>query len=471
MTRPLVPVDARTPDWPRKIATTLNSVINSSALTGTTATWGSISGTLADQTDLTSALAGKQATLVSGTNIKTVNSTSLLGSGNLSVGTVTSVAASVPTGFAVTGSPVTSSGTLAIGFASGYSLPSDATQANWTTAFGWGNHATAGYLTTAAAAATYQPLDAQLTSLAGLSYTGNASKVVRINAGETGFELATVSGGGGLSDADYGDITVSGTGTVMTIDSGVVGTSKLGGDITTAGKALLDDADATAQRATLGLTIGTNVQAYDATLASLASYNTNGILTQTAADTFTGRTITAGAGISVTNGSGVSGNPTIALSGWTLVDQTGAATTSATWTFSTNVANVDVVGLGSYRDIMVIARGLTASSSGNRSIVVSVDNGSTFYTASGDYVAVSEAGAEANAAALLIHDTASTAARSLTGYIFGINATGGPKLGVGPGTGNNRQRLFVASTSPINAIRLIPGAGNITAGSLYVYVR
>jgi hypothetical protein len=35
----------------------------------------------------------KQATLVSGTNIKTVNSTTLLGSGNISVGTVTSVAA------------------------------------------------------------------------------------------------------------------------------------------------------------------------------------------------------------------------------------------------------------------------------------------------------------------------------------------------------------------------------------------
>ena len=38
----------------------------------------------------------KQDTLVSGTNIKTVNSNSLLGSGNVSVGTVTSVSASVP---------------------------------------------------------------------------------------------------------------------------------------------------------------------------------------------------------------------------------------------------------------------------------------------------------------------------------------------------------------------------------------
>jgi hypothetical protein len=48
--------------------------------------WGNITGTLSNQTDLQSALDGKQETLVSGTNIKTINGSSVLGSGDLAVG-------------------------------------------------------------------------------------------------------------------------------------------------------------------------------------------------------------------------------------------------------------------------------------------------------------------------------------------------------------------------------------------------
>jgi hypothetical protein len=48
---------------------------------------------------------------------------------------VTSVGVSVPTGFSVTNSPITNVGTIVIGFAAGYSLPTDAKQTNWDSAY------------------------------------------------------------------------------------------------------------------------------------------------------------------------------------------------------------------------------------------------------------------------------------------------------------------------------------------------
>ena len=50
-------------------------------------------------------------------------------------GSVTSVAMTVPTGFAVAGSPITTAGTLAVTFASGYALPTTVKQSNWDDAY------------------------------------------------------------------------------------------------------------------------------------------------------------------------------------------------------------------------------------------------------------------------------------------------------------------------------------------------
>jgi len=50
-------------------------------------------------------------------------------------GSVTSVAMSVPVGFSISGSPITTAGTLAVTFSAGYSLPTTIKQSNWDDAY------------------------------------------------------------------------------------------------------------------------------------------------------------------------------------------------------------------------------------------------------------------------------------------------------------------------------------------------
>lgn len=98
--------------------------------------------------------------------------------------------------------------------------------------------------------------------------------------------------------------------------------------------------------------IGVTVEAWDAGLDALAALATTGVMVATAADTFATRTITGTASrVSVSNGSGVAGNPTIdidsAYVGQSSITTLGTVTTG-TWNATAIGVTYGGTGLASY---------------------------------------------------------------------------------------------------------------------------
>lgn len=226
-----------------------------------------------------------------------------------------------------------------------------------------------------------------------------------------GTDTITIAGTGGatLGDGDYGDITVSGTGTVMTIDPNVVTYAKMqdvsvtdrvlgrstagAGDVeeiacTAAGRALIDDADASAQRTTLGL--GT---------AAVQAGTTGALVGTTDTQTLTNKTLT----------SPILNTPTLTVldTGLTVQDnldttkqmvfQLSGITTATTRTLTAPDANTTLVGTDATQTLTNKTIDLTSNT-----LVGSVAEFNTaleaadFYTTGGTDVALADGGTGAS---------------------------------------------------------------------------
>jgi len=222
---------------------------------------------------------GKQAALVSGTNIKTVNSNSLLGSGNVSVGTVTSVGGTgTVNGLSLSGT-VTSSGNLTLGGTLDLSSP----PAIGSTA------ANTGAFTTLSASSTvsgtgFSTYLASPPAIGGTTAsTGRFTTVTSTVA--TGTAPFTVASTTAVANLSIGGNAGTVTNGVYTTDTGTVTNTMLAGSI------------ANAKLTNSSITFGSTAQALGSTVSAISGVTIdNGAIggTTAAAGTFT--TLIGGSG-------------------------------------------------------------------------------------------------------------------------------------------------------------------------------
>lgn len=133
-------------------------------------------------------------------------------------------------------------------------------------------------------------------------------------------------------------------------------------------------------------------------------------------------------------------------------------------------ADVPFINLGGYNELLILARALTASIGGARVVHVSVNNGASYFTTSGDYMRAAADGGVANTTGFFHGGAAATGVKTL--FIHLKNLKGTVKYATFNQDVNSSHGLFVASALDINAIRVTNTAGGtISGGPIYVLAR
>jgi hypothetical protein len=285
-----------------------------------------LSGLAADRLLFTGA-GGSFTGLTLGAGLSIVDGALVATGGGGGAGTVTSVALTVPTGLSVAGSPVTTSGTLALSFAAGYSIPTTASQGNWDAAY-----------------TERRQWDGSATNL-------NAS-TARTSLGIGGAAVLNVgTGAGTVAAGDDSRIlgalsAATAATTYQPLDADLTSIAAL--TTTTFGRSLLTQADAAATRTTLGLgSLATQS-------GTISGTNTGDQFTGTTASVLLGRGSASGAGAAqeITLGSGLSmAGTTLSVSaGGGNVSNSGTpvAGQAAEWASASTIQGVNTTGSGNY---------------------------------------------------------------------------------------------------------------------------
>jgi phage-related protein len=149
--------------------------------------------------------------------------------------------------------------------------------------------------------------------------------------------------GGGISDGDKGDITVSSSGTVWTIDNAAVSYAKIQ-DVSAASK-LLGRGAAIGAGDVEEISISTGLSMSGTTLSStcVPDPGADGIVIRNGS-TSNARTLTGDSSITVTNGNGTAGNPTVSRAALT-GDITASAGSNATTIAAAAVTNAKLANM------------------------------------------------------------------------------------------------------------------------------